>query len=53
MCASYFAKCELKVDADIAKVDSIQHEWSKFSSTFVNPRKELDALMFSMQTKIE
>lgn len=52
MCAAYFAKCEIKVDADVAKVDTIEGEWQKFSSTFVNPRKELDALIFSMRTKI-
>lgn len=27
MCASYFAKCEMKVDTDIAKVDTIEGEW--------------------------
>lgn len=48
MVATFFAKTEVQVQENIATVKNIDMAFEKFSANFVNPSKEIDGKVFSM-----
>lgn len=49
MCSTFFAKMESQVDGATKKVEKIELSHDKFTQNFVNPAKEVEAKIFSMQ----
>ena len=50
--ATFFAKTEAQVIENVTETKRISREFEVFSGNFVNPSKELDAKVYSMQMKI-
>ena len=53
MSATFFAKTEVQIKDNIAKVNKIEESHDRFTSNFVNPAKEVDAKVFAMTKSIE
>ena len=51
--ATFFAKTEAQVIENVTETKRISREFEVFSGNFVNPSKELDAKVYSMQMKIQ
>ena len=52
MVATYFAKIDVEVGREKERVDHIEKEFNKFEANFVNPSKEVDGKIFTMEMKM-
>ena len=52
MVATYFAKIDTEVKDEKEKVEHIQKEFNNFQANFVNPSKEVDGKLFTMEMKM-
>ncbi len=53
LCATFFAKIDTNINENNKKVEKIQLSHNQFEANFVNPAKEIDAKVFSMDLKIQ
>ena len=53
MCGTFFAKAEVQIKDNIAKVNRIEESHDRFTTNFVNPAKEVDAKVFAMTKSLE
>ena len=53
MCATFFAKIEVSITTNNAKVEKMETEHDNFTANFVNPAKEVDAKIFAKTQNIQ
>ena len=53
MVATYFAKIDSQMSKNMEKVEKIDKGFSQFESNFVNPSKEVEAKIFSMNMRVD